>query len=154
SGDGKPDYVLFNTRLTGSDVFASALFNLTTGEIDDAEAIDDRVGDTDVAVFNSDTLVMPVAISALSGISSSHSRLRYGVVTWSTFSPDPVDTAGVHISGTTVSLDGTLSTDALKPGVAVYGSFNGNGSTLLYHDSPGSLLVRSDAAAYKADHGK
>lgn len=154
NGDGKPDYVLFNTRLTGSDVFASALYNLKTQNIDDAEAIDDRVGDTDIAVFDSDTLVMPVAISALSGVSKAHSRIRYGVVTWSEFSPNPVDTAGVHVSGTSISLDGTLSTDVLKPGVAVYGSFNGAGSALLYHDSPGKLLVRSDAAAYKSDHGK
>jgi subtilisin family serine protease len=155
TGDGKPDYALFNTRLPGTDVFASALYNLTTDRVDDAEPIDDRLGNTDAAVFGSDTLVMPVAISALSGISSTHSRLTYGIVTWSSFSPDPVDTVGVHITGNSVSLDGTLTTDLLKPGVAVYGSFTGIGSPLLYRDSPGTMLhVRSDAAAYGADHGK
>ena len=155
TGDGKPDYVLFNTRLTGTDVFASALFNLKTGDVADAEAIDDRVGNTDAAVFNSDTLVMPVALNALSGISATHSRLTYGIVTWSSFSPNPVDIAGAHVSGTSVSLDGTLTSNVLKPGVAVYGTWGGNGSALLYRDLPGTkMLVLSYASSYAADHGK
>ena len=155
TGDGVPDDVLFNTRLSGTDIFVSALFNLTTDEIDDVEAIDDRLGDSDAAVFDSDTLVMPVAIGALPGITATSSRIKYGVVTFGSFSADPVDTAGVTISGNNLSLDGSLSTDVLNPGVAVFGTFTGNGSPLLYSDSPGTTLaVRSDKASYAADLGQ
>jgi subtilisin family serine protease len=155
NGDKKPDFVLFNTRLPGTDVFASALYNQKTNQVDDAEAIDDRVGNTDAAVFNSDTLVMPVAIDALAGISKKHPRFTYGIVTWSSFSPDPVDKVGVHVSGTTVTLDGTLGSNVLRPGVAVHGTFGGNGSPLLYRDLPRTkVLVLSYASSYRADHGK
>jgi subtilisin family serine protease len=153
--DGKPDYVLFNTRLPGTDTFISALFNLHTNQIDDIESIDDRLGNTDAAVFDSDTLVMPVAIQALAGISSSHSRIKYGVATFSSFSASPVDTLGLTVSGNNVSFNGSaLSTDVLKPGVAVYGAYNGNGSPLLYHDAPGMLEVRRNESTYATDHGK
>ena len=154
TGDGKPDYVLFNARLPDTDVFVSALYNLTTDEVDDAQAIDDRLGNTDAAVFDSDTVVMPVAISALSGISSAHSRITYGIATFSSFVPSPVETLGVDVSGASPTFTGAaLSTDVLKPGVAVFGTYDGIGSALLYHDSPGTLTVRRDAATYAADHG-
>jgi hypothetical protein len=153
NGDGKPDEVLFNTRLSGADIFVSELYNLKTKQIDDVEPIDDRLGNTDAAVFDSDTLVMPVAIGALPGISKTHSRITYGIVTFSGFSAGPVDTAGVKVVGNSFSFTGTLKADVLNPGLAVYGGFNGVGSALLYHDSPGKLLVRRDAASYKADHG-
>ena len=53
------------------------------------------------------------------------------------------------------NLDGSLSTDVLNPGVAVYGSFTGAESPLLYNDMPGtSLTVRRDAANYALDKGK
>jgi hypothetical protein len=62
-----------------------------------------------------------------------------------------VDTVGLSSS---LAPDGTLTTDVLNPGVAVFGSFDGNGSPLLYVDAPGALAVRRDAAAYAADHGQ
>ena len=154
NGDGTPDAVLFNTRVTDTDVFASALFDLHTQEIVDAEPFDDRLGSTDAAVFDSDTLVMPVAITAIPGVSATNSRITYGVVSFASFSTDPVDTVGVHINGTNLSVDGTLSTDVLHPGLAVFGTFTGLGSPLLFHDMPGALNVRRDATAYAADHGK
>jgi subtilisin family serine protease len=153
NGDGKPDEVLFNTRLSGADVFVSELYNLKTNQVDDVEPIDDRLGNTDAAVFDSDTLVMPVAIGALPGISKAHSRITYGIVTFSGFSAGPVDTAGVKVVGNSLTFTGALKADVLNPGLAVYGAFKGVGSALLYHDAPGKLLVRRDAASYKADHG-
>ncbi len=154
NGDGVPDAVVFNTRLTGTDIFVAATEDLS-GNVLDVEAIDDRLGNTDAAVFDSETLVMPVAIGALPGISTTSSRINYGVVSFSTFSPDPVDTAGVQINGNNLSLDRTLSTDVLKPGVAVFGSFTGVGSPLLYRDMPGTKLhLRRDATSYAADHGE
>jgi subtilisin family serine protease len=150
NGDGKPDAIVFNTRLTGSDVLVAATEDLS-GNILDVELINDRFGDTDTALFDSDTLVMPVAIAALPGVSIGHSRISYGVATFGEFSPDPVDSVGLTSS---LDPDGTLTTDVLNPGVAVYGTFNGNGSPLLYVDEPGTLQVRRDAAAYAADRGQ
>jgi hypothetical protein len=44
--------------------------------------------------------------------------------------------------------------DVLHPGVAVYGSYDGGASPLLFRDSSGSVLnLRRDVAAYGADHG-
>jgi subtilisin family serine protease len=150
NGDGVPDDVAFNTRLTDTDIFVSALEDLSTHEVVDLELINDRFGDTDTALFDSDTLVMPVLIGALPGVSATSSRITYGIVTFGSFSQSPVDTVGVNNAG---NLDGSLTADLLHPGVAVFGAFNGSGSPLLYLDSPGTLQVRSEAAAYAADHG-
>ena len=152
TGNKKPDAVLFNTRLPNSDIFVAALVNPRTGKVLDIEPIDDRLGDIDVAAFDSDTLVMPVAISALPGVSKGHTRITYGVASYSSFVPKPVDRVGL-----TKKLDpnGTLKTNVLKPGIAVYGRYGGRGSALLYRDSSGTKLhVRRDASAYEADRGK
>jgi hypothetical protein len=152
TGDRKPDAILFNTRLPNTDVFVAALVKPKTGKVLDVEAIDDRLGNVDAAAFDSDTLVLPVKISALPGVTKRHSRITYGVVSYSNFVPKPVDRIGLTRK---LKLDGKLTTDVLEPGVAVYGSYRGSGSALLYRDSPGTKLhVRRDASAYKADHGK
>ncbi|HEU5215610.1 MAG TPA: S8 family serine peptidase [Gaiellaceae bacterium] len=152
TGNKKPDAVLFNTRLPDSDIFVAVLVKPRTGKVLDIEPIDDRLGDVDAAAFDSDTLVLPVAISALPGVSKGHTRITYGVATYSSFVPKPVDRVGLTKK---LVPDGTLHTDPLRPGIAVYGRYRGHGSALLYRDSPGTKLhVRRDASAYKADHGK
>ncbi|HJQ74255.1 MAG TPA: S8 family serine peptidase [Gaiellaceae bacterium] len=152
TGNSKPDAVLFNTRLPDSDIFVAALVNPRTDKVLDLEPIDDRLGDVDAAAFDSDTLVLPVAISALPGISKRHTRISYGVASYSSFAPKPVDRVGLTRK---LRPDGTLKADVLNPGVAVFGHYGGRGSALLYRDSSGTKLhVRRDAAAYKADHGK
>ena len=152
TGDGVPDVVTFNTRLTDTDTLVDATLDLNTLDVLDIEAINDRLGDTDTALFDSDTLVMPVFIPALPGVSSASSRIKYGIVTFGQFQSSPVDTVGFNSSLT--ALDGSLSTDVLNPGVAVFGSFDGSSSPLLYADMPGtSLTLRRDAASYAADHG-
>lgn len=152
NGDGTPDAVLLNDRLPDTDVFVSALIDPKTENVLDVEAIDDRLGDTDAAVFGSDTMVLPVAIAAIPGVSATNSRITYGVVTFSTFAADPTDSVGFSSS---VHLDGTLSMDVLHPGLAVYGSYTGIGSPLLYLDQSGKAVqVRRDSAAYATDHGQ
>jgi subtilisin family serine protease len=152
-GDGIPDIVTFNTRFDGTDILIDETIDLNTGDVLDVELINDRFGDTDTALFDSDTLVMPVFIpDALPGLSAGNSRITYGVVTFGSFSGDPVDSVGFDSS---FDLDGSLSTDVLNPGVAVFGAFDGNESPLLWQDMPGtSLTVRRDSAAYAADNGQ
>jgi subtilisin family serine protease len=150
-GDGIPDVVIFNTRLSAtSDVFVAEVFDLNLGEVVDAALINDRFGDTDTALFDSDTLVMPVFIGDLPGISAGHSRIHYGIVSFGQFSGEPVDFAGFDPN----TGDLTLSADVLNPGVSVAGTFDGFESPLLWADMPStSLNLRRDAAAYAADHG-
>jgi List-Bact-rpt repeat protein len=152
NGDGTPDAVLLNDRLPDTDVFVSVLVDPSTDNVLDVEPIDDRLGDTDAALFGSDTMILPVAISALPGVTTASSRITYGVVTFSSFVADPVDSVGFTSN---LGLDGTLSMDVLHPGLAVYGTYTGVGSPLLYADQSGKAVqVRRNATSYAADHGK
>ena len=152
NGDKVADAVLFTTRLSGTDIPVSELVDLSTGKVVDAEPLNASFGDTDTAIFDSDTLVMPVAIGAIPGISADHSRITYSVQAFSPYQSAPVDQVGdVQDDGTLV---GGLSLDVLKPGVVVAGSYTGSQSPLLFPDGPSSVLsLRRDATAYAADHG-
>jgi hypothetical protein len=153
TGDGVPDSVLFNTRLAGTDTLVTELIDLATGDVLDLEGINDRLGDTDTALFNSDTLVMPVLAAALPGISAATSRIKYAVLSFSPYQGGPVDQVGdINASNQLVN---PLSLDLLRPGIAVYGSYDGDARALLFRDSPGSVFtIRRDAGAYVADHGQ
>lgn len=147
-GDGVPDFVTFNTRFSGTDVLVDATLDLRTGDTVDIEALNDTLGDTDTAMFDSDTIVMPVAIAAL-GLGSS-SRISYGIASFSPYQSGPIDAYGFDSQG---NLDGSLSTDPLHPGVAVFGT-PANPPSVLFTDSPASvLLIERNQAAYTADHG-
>ncbi len=115
NGDGIPDVVTFNTRLSASsDTLVDETVDLNTDDLLDVELINDRFGDTDTALFDSDTLVMPVETDTLPGVSAGHSRITYGVLSFGQFGSAPVDSVGFN-SGLT-ALDGSLSTDVLEPG--------------------------------------
>ena len=60
TGDGEPDFVAYNTRLHGTDVLVTELVDLTARRVIDDELINDRLGDTDTALFDSDTMVLPL----------------------------------------------------------------------------------------------
>ena len=153
NGDGDPDTVTFNTRLTGTDVLVDETIDLNSGTVIDIELLNDVLGDTDTALLDSDTLVMPVWIGALAeeGLTTDASRVTYGVLSFGQFASDPVDSVGFDDS---LDLDGSLTADPLNPGVAVFGTWNGSGTPLLYQDMPGtSLTIRRDAASYTADNG-
>ena len=145
TGDGSPDVVTFNTRLSdASDVMVAETVDLVTGDVLDAQLINDRFGDTDTALFDSDVLVMPVLTSAL----GAGSRISYGVASFSPYQSDPIDTVGFNAAGSKV----TLGFNPMRPAVAVYGSYDGDASALLYRDSPGTLLkIRKDRASYGLD---
>jgi subtilisin family serine protease len=82
NNDGVPDLVLFNTRLTGTDVFVSALVDPSTGDvIDDGNALwllNDTDGGVDTNVFNSRVMVLPVLTHYISALAPS-GRISYWV---------------------------------------------------------------------------
>jgi subtilisin family serine protease len=150
-GDGAPDAVAFTTRLPNTDVPIAELVDLGSGAVLDWEPINDSFGDTDTALFDSDTLVMPVWIGGIPGVTESQSRINYAVLSYSPYQGDPVDQVG-DFGNPDVA---PLSIDLLNPGIAVYGSYTGDDSPLLFPDSPSSVVtLRRDAAAYAEDGGQ
>ncbi len=145
-GDGVPDVVAFNTRLSdASDVMVTELYDLNAGAITDVELTNASLGDTDTAIFDSDTLVMPVWLGAIPGLASDQSRINYAVYSFSPYQGAPVDSVGDPE---------WLSFDVLNPGVALFGSYDGSASPLLYPDAESSVLnLRRDSAAYAEDGG-
>jgi subtilisin family serine protease len=150
NGDNVPDAVLFNTRLPGEDVFVTELIDLDTGALLDVRPINARYGNIDTALFDSDALVMPVWVGALPGVANGHSRIRYGIASFSNESANPIDLLGISSSG---ALQNPLTFDALTPGLDIYGAFSPATSPILVNDQPhGSLIVRRDITTYYADH--
>jgi len=136
NNDGAPDYDLFNTRLSGTDVFVTELYNFATGGVDDIELLNIADGSFDTDIFNSDTMVLPVSIAAL-GLTSGNSRISYQVVSQTVY-------------GTFDSIKGPMSFDPLNPGLQL--TQNGE-NDVLYADAPGSVLtVVADVPALLADH--
>src|SRR4051812_4727919 len=151
NGDGATDLVLFNSRLTDTDVMVSELLDLSSGKVVDLEGINDRLGDTDTALLDSDTLVMPVLTAAL-GLKPGASRISYGIASFDGYHDGAVDSIGLNDVG---DPENGLTFDPLQPGLAMYGSYDGDASPLLFRDSPGSVVkVSRNAPAYAADRGK
>jgi len=151
NGDGQPDYVAYNTRLNSTDVMLSELVDLSTNKVIDDELINDVFGNTDTALFDSDTMVMPVWLAKIAGLSSSHQRIRYAIASFSPYQSAPVDTVGFNSAG---DISGALAFNVLNPGINVHGSFTGAESPLLFRDIPGtSLQVNRNLAAYVGEAG-
>jgi hypothetical protein len=150
NGDGIADAVLINTRFFGQEVFVSQLVDSNGNPLPNAQPqpINTQLGNVDTAEFNSDTLVLPVATSDLPGISPTHPRIRYGVVSFAVDSPGPIDSIGLNPDLTLNSQ--SLSIDTTRPGLTVSGS----GGGLLLNDQPHTaLVVTRDPQAYAADGG-
>jgi hypothetical protein len=156
TGDGVPDVDVFNTDVTtsvGTDIMVTAMLDLSTGDVSLLAPINASFGDTDTALFNSDTLVMPVPLAALPGLAEGASRISYSVFSFSFYQSAPVDHIGdVDEDG---NLVGAHTMDVLNPGVSVAGTYDGHASPLLFRDTPGAVLsIRRDVAAYAVDHGQ
>jgi subtilisin family serine protease len=144
-GDGTPDVVAYNTRFPDTDILVSELVDLNTREVLDDELINASFGDTDTAVFDSDTMVMPVWLGAIPGLAADQSRINYAVFSFSPYQGSPVDAVGDSE---------WLSFDVLNPGVTLSGGYDGSASPLLFPDAPSSVLnLRRDSTAYAADGG-
>ncbi|MFL6138064.1 MAG: S8 family serine peptidase [Frankiaceae bacterium] len=137
----KPSAVLLNTRLDGTDVLVSQLYDVAKDDITDTELLDVLPGDIDTDVFDSDVLVMPVWTAALPGVASGHTRITYSVEA-ATETSGPTDSIGEGPGG-------PMSFDVANPAYTVS---NGTSGDILYQDLPGtSLVLRQDAARLAAD---
>ncbi len=95
-GDGAPDLYLYSTRLTGGDVFVATLAD-ADGNVIGSQGIDARLGDVDAALYDSDAMLLPVALDELIpyGVTAAHPRISYGVEAYSGYSTQPIDLIGV-----------------------------------------------------------
>ncbi|HET6817865.1 MAG TPA: S8 family serine peptidase [Mycobacteriales bacterium] len=96
NGDGQPDAVLVNTY-AGDDDMLSVLFDPTFSHILDVEALNGVTGDADSNAFGNDTMVLPVASSALDAIAPS-GNITYWVDANSIYSGLADETAPAHFN--------------------------------------------------------
>jgi subtilisin family serine protease len=150
--DGKADVVMYNSALDGWDIPVTYLEDLKSGDTLDTELVNSTFGDVDTAFFNSDALVMPVAIGALPGITKKHSRISYAVYTYTGSQSGPIDSVGRVKNN--LKMSHALSFDPLHPGVTVAGRFKGKGNPLLWPDRHGShLRIQQDVHSFGKDDG-
>lgn len=147
TGDKQPEYAMYNTRLTDTDVFVSTTIDLTTGAVMDTELMNNRFGDLDSALYDSDTIIMPLWLGAFDDITESNSRINYGIATYSAVSYNAIDYVGIDPDTSEVS----LSADLYNPGIVVT---DDAGNSLPLDDQPGtSLTVMRNSESYAADNG-
>ncbi len=139
-----PDAVVYNTRASSAtddyDYFLSELVDIrgATPVVVDDELVNNVDGSFDTDLFNSDSLVLPVALGALraSGLyADSTKTIGYWVTTFSA-EAGLVDSIG--------SAAAPMRITVAAPAVAAYGDYG----TILNTDLPGTSLdvVRNDAA--------
>ncbi|MFF0388429.1 S8 family serine peptidase [Kitasatospora sp. NPDC004615] len=86
-GDGTPDATVTAERLPGSDVLVARTRDARTGTELDVQPLGGRWGDTDTALLDSDTVLLPVRLAVLPPATNLHYTLR----TATTLGPYPVD---------------------------------------------------------------
>ncbi|MGW4379689.1 S8 family serine peptidase [Kitasatospora sp. NPDC004531] len=75
-GDGEPDATVLADRLPGSDVLIARTLDARTGAELDVQPLNGRWGDTDTAMLDSDTLLLPVRLAALPPATDLHYTLE------------------------------------------------------------------------------
>jgi hypothetical protein len=162
--NGVADELLAATRFTDTDIMVTVLLDLDSGEFladgagNDAWFLNGLPGDVDTDVFDSDSLVLPVATAALTGMSlpeppaqprirSGHTRIGYGVLSTSAYHSRPLDVVGFTGAGRPV-----LTLDVTRPSLTVT---DGGSAGRFYPDLPGlTVTVRKDTRAYRTDKTK
>ncbi|WP_162940071.1 S8 family peptidase [Gryllotalpicola protaetiae] len=131
TGDGTPDFEVFATNLTASDVPVAVLIDLHTGAQVDIEPINTEFGDVDTNTFDSDTLLLPVVPAAIGLTPGTTSfPITYQVSTYAYDVPGVVDASPA------------ITYDVADPAIAV--------GSVLYYDNAGTTVpfqLGSDATA-------
>ncbi|MDH6579879.1 S8 family serine peptidase [Kitasatospora sp. MAP5-34] len=138
-GDGVTDVIVVADRLTGSDVLVARALDARTGKELDVEPLNARWGDTDTDLLDSDTVVLPVRLSALPGLRQSAGKIRYAL--WTGLATQG-GTPGVKDAVSSIGLDGehpTLTIDALHPALDIRSGFGGP-AAITTPERPGSVL--------------
>lgn len=145
-GNGSADLVGYNTRLPqgadATDIFVVDWVDLTTGELVDEELLDGRDASVDLAVFDSDVVMLPISQSLLTSYGSRFNRrVSYAVQSFGVSTGQLVDTVG------TVNPDGSItgpSFDPVNPGVVVSNSV---GVAPLFYERTGDTvtITKNDA---------
>lgn len=143
--DNVADYVSYTTRLGDNDVFVAALYSYAADDVIDAELINGLPGNIDTALYDSDTLLMPVYVPALAGIDAANPRVNYGIMTWGY--PGKVDVVGVDPITEHVS----LTADLVNPGLTVTDLF---GQTIYPETGGTPLVVTRNPAVYGANNSQ
>ncbi len=144
-GDGVADAVVMADRLRGSDVLVARTVDARTGKELDVQPLNARWGETDTDLLDSDTVVLPVRLSALPGLRPGASTIRYAA--WTGFaggSPDPAGALSrIGFNGTRP----TLRIDVLHPAVDIRAGASGP-AAIVRPELPGAVLEvrRTDPA--------
>jgi subtilisin family serine protease len=155
--DGKADAYLETARATDTDILLTALYTpdgvpiSTTGQpiadddttsVQEIELINGAPGNVDTAIFDSDSLVLPVAIDALPGVDAVHPRINWAIQSGSQYGDNLVDTAG--FSGGKPA----LTIDVNRPALSLTGPGTA-GPT--YYEEVGTYPVLKDVRAAQFD---
>lgn len=149
--DDKPDLYLYTTRLGSDDVFVSELVK-PDGTVVGQERTNNRYGDVDTALYDSDVLLLPVSLAALApyGITAANPTISYGVEGYSGYASGAIDQIGVDPA--TGRLLHPLTANLFRPGVWTTGA--GAHPPLLTDRDGDHVTVHRTIASYRADHGQ
>jgi subtilisin family serine protease len=142
TGDDIPDYEMFVTKLVDTDLLVVATVDLNSGEVVYLDFANGLGGDVDANVFDTNVIVLPVALGAL-GIDptteTSH-RIKLFVGVAGFYLPAGEDLVD--------SIPTILTFDPLKPGLWAEGA----SPSLIYEAQPGEgVVIHKDAAALAQD---
>jgi subtilisin family serine protease len=157
TGDGVPDLVAYNTRYGDADVFVENLVDLDTGQVVDTELLPGVLHGVDTAIYDSDVLVVPVALGntfrdgtgQVVGYGLGHyltgSTVRYGVQSFGTGSAE-LDEVG--LSATKAP---QIPVDVAQPAITVA---DGSSTGPFVRDQAGARpTLTENPLSYAADGG-
>lgn len=130
-GDGKPDFVTYNSNVDELDLDLAATQDLKTGEQVDLWPTNGLTGETDSNTFDTSAVSLPVSLAALGLTADSSGQVQYRVSTWSQYNADE--------SGAQVPVDTTdwIAYNTVDPDLW----FEGAGTGTAFADLPGQKLT-------------
>jgi subtilisin family serine protease len=168
--DGQADLAVYNTALGLAADSAQPVYVAEVVDLDDPAGptvVDDeplygRFGATDVAAYDSDTTVLPVALSVLAkyGISPSNPTIHYGIESVGYDSASLVDSVGIDPQ--TGDMRSAIPMNVYQPAISVsetdgtstWGPLVDDQDTAALDSVHLSLELTRNAASYAADGGK